>query len=31
FVLEALDNWKKIQLTDGTQGWIDKNAIREVK
>jgi len=31
FVLEALDNWKKIQLTDGTEGWIDKNAIREVK
>ena len=31
FVLEALDNWKKIQLTDGTEGWIEKKAIREVK
>lgn len=31
FVLEALDNWKKIQLTDGTEGWIDKSAIKEVK
>lgn len=31
FVLETLDNWKKIQLTDGTEGWIDKDAIREVK
>lgn len=31
FVLETLDNWKKIQLTDGTEGWIDKTAIREVK
>lgn len=31
FVLEALDNWKKIQLTDGTEGWIEKTAIREVK
>ena len=31
FVLETLENWKKIQLTDGTEGWIDKNAIKEVK
>jgi tetratricopeptide (TPR) repeat protein len=31
FVLEALDNWKKIQLTDGTEGWIENNAIKEVK
>ncbi|MCF8321639.1 MAG: tetratricopeptide repeat protein [Flavobacterium sp.] len=31
FVLESMSNWKKIQLTDGTEGWIDKNAIKEVK
>lgn len=31
FVLETLDNWKKIQLTDGTEGWIEKTAIKEVK
>ncbi len=31
FVLETLDNWKKIQLTDGTEGWIEKKAIKEVK
>ena len=31
FVLETLDNWKKIQLTDGTEGWIEKSAVREVK
>lgn len=31
FVLETLNSWKKIQLTDGTEGWIEKNAIREVK
>jgi tetratricopeptide (TPR) repeat protein len=31
YVLEALDNWKKIQLTDGTEGWIENNAIKEVK
>jgi len=31
FILETLDNWRKIQLTDGTEGWIDKSAIKEVK
>lgn len=31
FVLESMSNWKKIQLTDGTEGWLDKNAIKEVK
>ena len=31
YILESIANWKKIQLTDGTEGWIDKTAIREVK
>lgn len=31
FVLETMDNWKKIQLTDGTEGWIEKSTIKEVK
>jgi uncharacterized protein YgiM (DUF1202 family) len=31
YVMEKLGNWKKIQLTDGTEGWIDGNAIKEVK
>lgn len=31
FVQETLDGWKKIQLTDGTEGWIEKSAIKEVK
>ena len=31
YVLETLDNWEKIQLADGTQGWIAKSAIKEVK
>lgn len=31
FVLETIENWKKIQLTDGTEGWIEKTAIKEVK
>ena len=30
-VQETLSNWKKIQLTDGTEGWIEKTAIKEVK
>lgn len=31
FVKETVDNWKKIQLTDGTEGWIETDAIKEVK
>lgn len=31
YVQETLGNWKKIQLTDGTEGWIDRKAIKEVK
>lgn len=31
FVAEKVDNWKKVELTDGTEGWIDSDAIREVK
>lgn len=31
FVLESFDGWDKIQLTDGTEGWLEKNDIKEVK
>ena len=31
YVKETLENWKKIELTDGTEGWIEALAIREVK
>jgi tetratricopeptide (TPR) repeat protein len=31
FVLENQDRWRKIQLTDETEGWIEKDAIRELK
>ncbi|MEO8253893.1 MAG: tetratricopeptide repeat protein [Flavobacterium sp.] len=31
FVEKKLENWKKVQLTDGTEGWIASDAIREVK
>ncbi len=31
FVLETVDNWKKIELTDETEGWILSEAIKELK
>lgn len=31
FVEETVDNWKKVQLTDGTDGWIEESTIKEVK
>ena len=31
YVEETLGNWKKIQLTDGSEGWIEGNSIKEVK
>jgi len=31
FVKEVLDDWTKIELTDGTEGWIENSAIKEVK
>lgn len=31
FVLETVGKWKKVELTDGTEGWIDAATIKEVK
>jgi tetratricopeptide (TPR) repeat protein len=31
FILESIANWKKIELTDETTGWIEENAIKEIK
>lgn len=31
FILETVGVWKKIQLTDATEGWIESSAIKEVK
>ncbi|MRX39480.1 tetratricopeptide repeat protein [Flavobacterium sp. LC2016-23] len=31
YVTETLGQWKKIELTDGTEGWIDGSTIKEVK
>lgn len=30
-VVETLDKWKKIVIPDGNQGWINSDAIRELK
>lgn len=30
FILESIANWKKVQLTDETTGWIEENAIKEL-
>ncbi|RZJ68108.1 MAG: tetratricopeptide repeat protein [Flavobacterium sp.] len=31
YVLEALDEWKKVELPDGSSGWIQQSAIKELK
>lgn len=31
YVKETVGLWKKIELTDGTEGWIDSTTIKEVK
>ncbi|MEY3498895.1 MAG: hypothetical protein RL308_564 [Bacteroidota bacterium] len=31
YVIESLENWDKIQLTDGTEGWIENSAIKRLK
>ena len=31
YVLESFDGWDKIQLTDGTEGWLEKSDLKEVK
>ncbi|KAF2514621.1 tetratricopeptide repeat protein [Flavobacterium foetidum] len=31
YVKETMGSWKKVELTDGTEGWIDSSTIKEVK
>ncbi|MDX9789351.1 MAG: tetratricopeptide repeat protein [Candidatus Kapabacteria bacterium] len=31
FVLESLDNWRKIQLSDDTEGWLRAENIKELR
>lgn len=31
YVTETLGKWRKVELTDGTEGWLDAETIKEVK
>jgi tetratricopeptide (TPR) repeat protein len=31
YILESIANWKKIELTDETTGWIEADAVKELK
>ena len=31
YILETLDNWLKIELPDGTEGWIDAGNVKKLK
>ena len=31
YVLESTSNWKKVELTDETTGWIESSTIKELK
>lgn len=31
YILESIANWKKVELTDETTGWIEDSSIKEIK
>ena len=31
FIIESIANWKKVELTDETTGWIEDTSIKEIK
>lgn len=31
YITESIANWKKVELTDETTGWIEESAIKEIK
>ncbi|MFZ4679621.1 MAG: tetratricopeptide repeat protein [Flavobacterium sp.] len=31
YILESIANWKKVELTDETTGWIEESAVKEIK
>jgi len=31
FLHESIENWVKIELTDGSEGWIESSAVKSVK
>ncbi|PZO28049.1 MAG: BatE protein, partial [Flavobacteriaceae bacterium] len=30
-IIETLDNWRKIQLADEKEGWVNKDVLKEIK
>ena len=31
YIIETLDDWKRVQLENGADGWIETSAIKEIK
>ena len=31
YIIESIANWKKVELTDETTGWIEESAIQQIK
>jgi tetratricopeptide (TPR) repeat protein len=31
YIKETLDNWRKVELTDGSEGWMESSALKVVK
>jgi hypothetical protein len=31
YVIDTLENWKKIQIPDATEGWVEDKTIKELK
>jgi len=31
YIIESIANWKKVELTDETTGWIEESALKEIK
>lgn len=31
YITESLDNWHRIKLADNTEGWVSKDALKELK
>lgn len=31
YVMDELDNWRRVRLPDGNDGWIEASAIKEIK
>ncbi len=31
YIIEMLDNWRRVELPDGSDGWMESSAIKELK